>query len=150
VAELLLRHGADPNTGYVHAIQGDDPATLSFAPALPLVEAARADRAGMVRLLIRSGADPNAGEGAALAVAASASVVEAPLDNGAVPHPSTNALLVNMAYIGCAAAVRRLLEAGVDPNCEARGMTPLYAAKTWRRGEVETLLRQYGAAEPAH
>jgi ankyrin repeat protein len=102
----------------------------------------------MVRLLIRFGADPNAGGGAALAAAKSAALVEALLDGGAIPQPSTWATLVKMAGAGEVDAVRLLLEAGADPCGESGGMTPLAAARAWEHGEVVSLLEQYGAADP--
>ena len=116
VAKLLIEAGAD-----IEALNTEFRTT-------PLMEAARANAAGVVELLVVGGAD-----------------IDAKLSSGPTAlHFATN--------VGAAHAVQKLIDLGADVNAASETepdfpSTPLAMAIAQRRDEIADILREAGASE---
>jgi ankyrin repeat protein len=113
--------------GDVAKLEGADLSVRGGDGFTPLHLAAFFGGAEAVRAILATGADPDADN-----------------ENTFKVHPIHSATAV-----GDHASVRALLEAGANPNVEQEGgFTPLKAAIHHEDGEMEALLREFGAVSP--
>lgn len=126
---------------------------VSFAPAAPHHDAARADEVERIKVLLKAGADVNARDKygktplyLAMAGGRTPAVVEVLLDAGADPDSRDEKGRTPLHYAGpgkTPGVVAALVRAGADPNARtAGGMTPLHTAALHTRtpGVLEALL----------
>jgi ankyrin repeat protein len=144
VVGVLLDHGADPNDGPV-------------GPSPLLLAAWRDDRV-LLDLLLDHGADPNHGGRIDSTVVRMAQSYgpglkprEPSVPQRLLPEPTGDRVdnvppLVGASWAGSPGVVRRLLDAGADPDLASDGrFTAMYAAAVLGDREVVELLLDHGA-----
>jgi len=157
IVTALLDHGANPNARLkkqnpyrTKVDRGSD--TMLGAGTTPLVRAARAGDAEVMRLLLKRGADPKIATGSDTPVDVSQPVRRQP--GGINPLMATAGLgskeedTVGRKKTAAQSieAIKVCLEAGVDINAvDGRGQTALYGAALQGYDEVVTFLLAHGA-----
>jgi ankyrin repeat protein len=147
VAEVLLAHGANPNTGE------------KWNGATPLIWASVNGYPNIVKLLLEKGADVQVHDSKdgmtalmSAAVGDKTEVIKLLLEKKAEVNATDNdnrTALMWAAHYGRAGAVQLLLDIGADPAVreKSQGLTALIAAAATGKPEVVKLLLAKGAAQ---
>jgi len=140
--KLLITHHANVNAQLEKAQpyrtktdRGDD--TMFGAGTTPILRAAKAGDAAVVRILLQSGADPK------LATRTGINPLMAAAGVGTREEDTTGRHKTEAEAIE---SIQLCLDAGVDPNVQdAAGRTAIYGAAMWGLDQVVKFLAEHGA-----